>query len=245
MAGELDVALDEFALPLPAQEQDEVVRSTAAKEKDADEHGAQARPIPAVVVLGAFPGRKPIAQEVVVAVAAGSAQDVDDDGQARLSLSCPLDRNLDLGGRGRLRDLDGRLRSLLLLFLGLLLLRLGSLGRELLLDLVRVQRPRAFLVCLVDVLEADRRRGTEEFVKGDIGSFVGNELVADAEDLAVYASWLATLALSHHQGRQRSPLLGDLKNELSKVHETYPLSTKRPLMALKGLGARRWPSRFS
>ncbi len=185
MAGELDIALDEFALPLPAQQQDEIVRSTTAKEEDADEHGAQARAIPAVVVLSAFPGRKPIAQEVVVAVAAGSAQDVGDDGQARLSLSCPLDRSLDLGGRRRLGDLDGGFPSFLLLFLGLLLLRLGSLGRELLLDLVRVQRPRALLVCLVDVLEARRRRGTEEFVEGDIGSFVGNELVADAEDLAV------------------------------------------------------------
>ena len=182
MARKLDVALDELALALPAHVQGQVVGAAAGDEEDAEHGGAQAGPVAVVVVLGALPRGEAVGQEVVVAVAAGSAQDVGDDGQAGLALRGALDGRLELGRGGLLGHPDARLG---LLVLGLVLLGLGALGGELLADLVGMELARLLLVRLVDVIVARAAGDAEELVEGDIGALVGDQLVADAEDLAV------------------------------------------------------------
>lgn len=127
VSGELDVALDELALAPPAHVQGDVVEAAGADEQAAEEDGAEARAVAAVVVLGALPGGEAVLEEVVVAVAAGPAQDVGGDGEAGLALAGLLDGGLELGGAWGPGDLDA---------LGLVLL--GALGHDLLAHLVRV-----------------------------------------------------------------------------------------------------------
>lgn len=171
---ELDVALDELALAPPAHVQGDVVEAAAADEQAADEDGAEARAVAAVVVLGALPGGEAVLEEVVVAVAAGPAQDVGDDGEAGLALAGLLDSGLQLRGARRPGDLDA---------LGLVLP--GALGHDLLAHLVRVQGARLALVGLVDLVLGRGRRDAEEVVEGHVRTLVQGELIADAEDLAV------------------------------------------------------------
>lgn len=186
MAGKLDVALDELTLALPAHVEGQVVGGAAGEEEDARDSGAQTGAVTVVVVLGALPRGEAVAEEVVVAVAHRPTQDVGDDGQAGLALRGALDGGLDLSGGGRLDHLRTRLAAILLLKLGFLLLGLDALGLELLLDLVRVQLAGLLLVGLVDVIETGGLADAEELVEGDVGPLVGDELVADSEDFAVY-----------------------------------------------------------
>jgi hypothetical protein len=48
-----------------------------------------------------------------------------------------------------------------------------------------MELPRLLLVRLVDVIVAGRPANAEELVEGDVRPLVGNELVANAENLAV------------------------------------------------------------
>lgn len=137
---ELDVALDELALAPPAHVQGDVVEAAAADEQAADEDGAEAGAVPAVVVLGALPGGEAVPEEVVVADAPRAAEDVGDDSEAGLALAGLLDGGLELGGLDALAlGLDAAL-----LF--------GAVGHDLLAHLVRVQRARLALVRLVDLV---------------------------------------------------------------------------------------------
>lgn len=119
LARERDVAANELALPLPAHVQGEVVEAAAAHKKHTDEHGAQPRPVPAVVVLGALPHGEAVGDEVVVARAARAPQDVRDDGEAGLAVASGLDGGLDLGLRRRLRYGDAGFLAALVLLGGL------------------------------------------------------------------------------------------------------------------------------
>lgn len=181
-AGKRDVALDELALALPAHVQGYVVGDATGEEEDAEQGGAEARAVAAVVVLGALPRGEAVGEEVVITDTAGPAQDVGHDGQAGLALRGALDGGLDLAGRGRL-DL-GR-AGLAALQLGLFLLSPDTLGHELLADLVGVKLARPLLVRLVDVLLVRAGCDAQELVKRHIGTFFGDEFVADTEDFAV------------------------------------------------------------
>ncbi len=182
VARKLDVALDKLALALPAHVQREVVGAAAGNEEDAEHGGTETGPVAVVVVLGALPRGEAVGQEVVVAVAAGPAQDVGDDGEAGLALRGALDGGLDLGRGGLFGHADARLG---LLVLGLVLLGLCALGGELLADLVGMELARLLLVRLVDVIVARAAGDAEELVEGDVGALVGDQLIADAEDFAV------------------------------------------------------------
>lgn len=178
---ELDVALDKLLLPLPAHIQDEVVDGAAAENEQAQHDGAQAGPVAVVVVVGALPEREAVGEEVVVPLAGRAAQDVGDEGQAGLALRGLLDGGPDLGRSGRLRDVHAAR-------LGLLGGGFGAVRLELLLHLVRVQRPRLLAVCLVDVILRRAREDAQDVVKRSPGvRLVRRDLVADAEDLAVCA----------------------------------------------------------
>ncbi|KUI62078.1 hypothetical protein VP1G_11327 [Cytospora mali] len=132
VARELDVALDELALALPAHVQGEVVGAAAEGEEDAEHDGAQARAVALVEVVGALPDGEAVGHEVVVAGAAGPLEDVGDDGQARLP------------------------------------------------------GPRLLAVGLVDVILAGGWGDAQEVVEGHVGTLVGGELVAEAEDFAIW-----------------------------------------------------------
>lgn len=173
--GELDIAPDELGLLLPVHVQHEVVHRTAGNEEQTDHDSAQARAVPIVVVVGALPKREAIGDEVVVALAAGPAQDASDERQTRLAVGRLLDGLVDLALRGRLGG------AILAGLLGL-----GALGAQLLGDLVGVQRARLLAVCLVDVVLRRRGRDAEDVVEGRVGvGFVRGNLVADAEDFTV------------------------------------------------------------
>ena len=178
-----DVTLDKLALPLPAHVQGNVVCAAADKDKKAEQDGAEARPVAVVVVLGTLPDGEAVGEEMVVAVALGSAQDVGHDAQAGLHLRGALHSSADLAGRWALGDIDA---GLLVAAAALLLSLLSAVGRELLLDLVRVELPCLLAVRLVDVVEGGRGRDANKVVKCDFGAEGGGELVANAEDLTVW-----------------------------------------------------------
>jgi hypothetical protein len=112
---------------------------------------------------------------VIIAFAALATQDVGDEREACLALRGELDGILDLGLRG----------ALCALFLALC-----ALGAELLGDLVRVEGASLCAVGLVDVVLGGRVCDAEDLVEGGGGvSLVGGDLVADAEDFAIWERW--------------------------------------------------------
>lgn len=143
------------------------MHGTSAHEEGAEHGRAQPGPVPVVVVVGALPEGEAVRQEVVVAVPQRPAQDVGDEGEARLAFRGILDGRVDL-------RLGRRLARLLVALL------------QLLLDLVRVQGARLPAVRLGDLVVRRRRRDAEDVVecRRGIGLVRGN-LVADAEDLAI------------------------------------------------------------
>lgn len=153
---------------------------------------------------------------MVVAVAAGPAQDVGDEGQAGLALRGLLNGDIDLG-------LGGWLDAGLLI--AVLVLALGAVGLELALDLVRVQGARLLAVGLGDVVLGCRREDAEDVVEGGRGvGLMGRDLVADAEDFSV---WGAT--------RRRSAVI---KNVASKKSLGSPSLLHA---AVRGLSRARSP----
>lgn len=156
------------------------MRATAEGEEDAEHDRAKARAVPVVVVVGALPRGEAIGNEVVVASTAGALQDVGDNGQAGLAVRSLLDGGLDLGLRGALGDLDAGLLVLLVL------LGLGALGGELLLDLVGVEGTGLLAVGFVDIILGGRGGDAEEVVEGDIRTLEGGDLVTKTENLTVW-----------------------------------------------------------
>lgn len=120
---------------------------------------------------------------MVVPVSFRATQDVSNEGEPRLALRGLLHGGIDLGLRGRLCDVDTGL------LLALVLASLGAIGLELLLNLVRMQRARLLAVGLGNVIMRGRGRDLEDVVECGAGvSFVGGDLVADAEDFTVWTS---------------------------------------------------------
>lgn len=165
----LDVAAHKLLLAFPAHVKDEVVDRAASHEEDAKDGSAQAGAVAVVVVVGALPEREAVVEEMIVAVALGALEDVDDEGEAGLALTSALDRRGELslgGGFG----------------IGVLLL----LGLELLLHLVGVQCLGLLAVGLGDVVLAGVRADAQDVVEGARGvGLVVDELIADAENLAI------------------------------------------------------------
>lgn len=166
------------------------MRRAAGEQEDAHDHGAEAGPVARVVVLGALPLGEAVAQEVVVALAAGAAEDVGHDGQAGLAVRGALDGGLDLGLGGLLGDFHAALG-----LLGLGLGGGGALGGEGLLDLVRVQGAGFLAVGLVDLVLGGGGLDADVVVEGDVGALVGRDLVAKAEDFAVWEGMRLVIVL--------------------------------------------------
>jgi hypothetical protein len=159
---------------LVVHNQDEVVDGAADEDEDTEDGGAEAGAVPVVVVVGALPGREAVLEEVVVAIAVGSAKDLADEAEASLALRGGLDGGADLLLRG---GLDGLA----------LLLELVALGLELLLDLVGVEGAGDLAVGLGDVVDGGLGADAEELVEGRLRVLlVGDDLVADAEDFTIW-----------------------------------------------------------
>lgn len=178
-----NVAFDKLALALPAHVQGNVVRSAADKDKEAEQDGAEARPVTVVVVFGALPDGEAVGEKMVVAVAFGSAQDVGHNAEAGLHLRGALHGSTNLASRRALGDID---TGLLVAAVALLLGCLGAVGRDLLLDLVRMELPCLLAVRFVDIVEGGRGRDANKVVKGNIGPEGGGELVTNAKNLTVW-----------------------------------------------------------
>lgn len=85
VAGKSNVAADEFSLALPARVQDDVVHATTDEQKQAEHDCTQTRAVAVVVVVGTFPQREAIGEEMVVTVSGRAAQDVGNQRQASLT----------------------------------------------------------------------------------------------------------------------------------------------------------------
>lgn len=119
---------------------------------------------------------------MIITFATGTAKDVGDEGEARLVLARFLDRGFDLGSSGWLGDMNAR-RFLLL---GV---ALGSVGPELLLDLVRVEGTSLLAVGFRNVVLRGRRDNAQDVVECRTGiRLVGCDFVANAENFTIYVA---------------------------------------------------------
>lgn len=135
------------------------MRAAAEDEEQPNQHGAQARPEPRVVVSGALPLGEAVLEEMVVALAAGPAEDVGDGVEAGGTFVGFLDGGGDFALRGALVDVDAGLGGF-----GPGLVR-GAVGDEAALDLVRVQLTRSLAVGLVEFVLVGAGLDTEEICR--------------------------------------------------------------------------------
>lgn len=242
IARELDVALDKVFLTLPGHVQSDVVEGTSSHEEDTEEHSAQARAVPIVIVIGALPCREAVLQEMVVAVAIGTADDVAHKTKAGLALGGNLDSGLDLLLGRSLGHIDAG--GLLLLLLGL-----GALGDELLADFIRVEGAGDLAVGLGDLVNGSAVLDAEEVVEGLFGvGLVGLDLIADTENLTIY--WVFTLAKAAQRRQDRMAMLlpsllqaaarGETtKRPTDRMLLNFILSLPSPVEFYNGMGRRR------
>lgn len=174
----LDVAINKLLLALPAHVQDQVVHASADDEEQASQDRSQARAVPVVVVISALPQGEAVGEEVIISHATGPAENVGNETEARLFLTGLLDGSSNVGLGEWLAGLDARL------FLGIA--ALGSLGSQLLLDLVGVKRTGLLAVRLGDFVLRGRGGNIEDVVKGRARVyFVSRNLVSNAEDFTI------------------------------------------------------------
>lgn len=189
------------------------MRRAAEDQEQTQQHGAQTRAEPIVVVTSSLPERETVLQEVIVALATGPLEDVGNEVQARGAGIGFLDGGVDFALRGTLVHVH----ALVGLGLGLIL---GVIGDEGAADLVRVQVLGLFAVGLDDLLLVGIGANLEEVcgsadglgwfsirwpsyaaggtqcdchcsrglrtVKSHIGTFGCSQLIAEAEDLVVW-----------------------------------------------------------
>jgi hypothetical protein len=178
-----DVSFDEFPAALVRHGESKVVHSTTHDDQHTDENRAEAWAEASIVISRAPPCGKAVAQEVIVALALRTLEDVGDDGQTLITSSGLLEVRIDfpLGWDSRL------LAGLLALF------RIAV--DEDLAGLVGVQFAGALAVGLGQVVLGGAGLDAEQVVKGDIGTLCGSDLIAEAEDFMVCGPGLAQLLL--------------------------------------------------
>lgn len=93
----LDVASDKLLLPLPAQVECEPVAPTADTDEQTEQDGPKTGTEPGIVVTGPLPLGKAIAQEKVIPLSPGAAQNIDDNGEAGIAIRGVLLGILDFG----------------------------------------------------------------------------------------------------------------------------------------------------
>lgn len=155
--------------------------TTTNENEQADQHRAESRSEARIVVPGTLPLGEAIAQEMIVAFSAGSSQDVGHYTEARKSITGSFGCSLDLCLRRALRDMDS---WLLALRLGLVL-ACGSIGDELLLDLVGVKKTGPLAVGLVDFVLGRGGSDAYEIVEGNVESLRGFDFVSQTEDFLI------------------------------------------------------------
>jgi hypothetical protein len=169
-----DVPLGELAAAFPAHNEGEVVEAASHDHEETQDDRTKARAETLVVVSSASPLGEPVPQEVVISLAFGALQDIGNDGEPLVGFGGIFDKSVDFLLRGRLGNL-----------LALLLVLEDALGLEALARLVGMHLARLFAVRLVQLVLRCRGLDAEQVVESDVGAVVGDDLIADAEDLVV------------------------------------------------------------
>lgn len=112
---------------------------------------------------------------MVISLTAGALEDFGDDSEALVGDGGIFDEGVDLALGGGLGDL-----------LALLFVLEDALGLEGLARLVRVLLARLLADGLVQLVLRGRGLDAEQIVEGDVGAIVGDDFVAEAEDLVVW-----------------------------------------------------------
>jgi len=178
---ELDVSSYKLLLSLPAQPERTIVTSTTNEHKEANKNRAESRSETRVIVSSALPLWKPVGQEMIVTLTSWTTQDVGDYTQSRESIRCSLTSSRDF----RLGWSLAHVHTWLLLASFWFVFACGSIGDELLLDLVGMEGSRPLAIGLVDVVLVGIGLDAYEIVEADADTFGSFDFITETKDLLV------------------------------------------------------------